>query len=287
MATDAMVERQDAEQRLSRREPRWARINREFWRSGQALTEYANRTLLPVEASILLRYGEELRGDVLELGCGAGRVLGYIAESAHEAYGIDLSEEMVEYCRRTYPNTHVQVGDIEALDDDLRQHKFDVVLAIDNVLDVFDDPTRRRVLRDLRELLKPGGLLIFSSHNLSSLSGAADPGTRPQAPVGALAAVVRRPVGELVRIPGRLLARRRNRRRLGEFEHTASDHAIVNDQAHDYGLLHYYIRRPDQQRQLSEAGYELVGCLDANGRSVASDREPIDPWLHYVARLVA
>ena len=47
------------------------------------------------------------------------------------------------------------------------------MLALDNVLDVFDDAERRRVLADLRALLAPDGLLIFSSHNLAYVDRAA------------------------------------------------------------------------------------------------------------------
>jgi hypothetical protein len=62
------------------------------------------------------------------------------------------------------------------------------------------------------------------------------------------------------------------------------DYAIINDTAHDYALLHYYIRRDDQARQLAETGYELLECLDADGCPVGPGVPHPDPWLHYVAR---
>jgi len=288
MSIDVPKDRQDAGAQLLSSERHGARINREFWRSGRGLAEYANRTLEPVEAILLMRYAEQLRGDVLEVGCGAGRVLGYVANVAHEAWGIDLSPAMVEYCERNYPNAHVAVGDIVALDGVLGGRRFDVVLAVNNVLDVFDDADRRRVLIALGALIAPSGLLIFSSHNLGSVAGGGSNGAdgRPQM-ASLLAAIGERRLGDLLGAPWRLAVRKRNRRLLGSLEHTAADHAIVNDRAHDYGLLHYYIRRDDQERQLAEAGYELVECVDANGRSVPAGTDPTDPWLHYVARLVA
>ena len=85
----------------------------------------------------------------------------------------------------------------------------------------------------------------------------------------------------VARIPGR----RRNRKRLGPLQRRGDGYAIINDSAHDYALLHYYIGRDDQARQLRETGYELLECLDADGRPVGPGAPHPDPWLHYVARI--
>jgi hypothetical protein len=77
----------------------------------------------------------------------------------------------------------------------------------------------------------------------------------------------------------------RNRRRLARFERHERDYAILNDFAHDYSLLHYYVDRDAQERQLLEAGFETIECLDGGGRTVAhGDPAAGDPELHYVAR---
>jgi hypothetical protein len=75
-----------------------------------------------------------------------------------------------------------------------------------------------------------------------------------------------------------------NRRRLAPLEHRERDHAIINDEAHDYSLLHYYIRHGDQQRQLAELALDLVECLDVDGRPLAPGEDSPAPWLHYIAR---
>ena len=75
---------------------------------------------------------------MLDLGCGAGRILGYLVELGGEVEGIDISQDMVAHCRAAYPLAHVRVGDLA----DVRaavQGRFGAVLAMDNVLDVFDD----------------------------------------------------------------------------------------------------------------------------------------------------
>jgi SAM-dependent methyltransferase len=265
------------------------RSNADVWRAGEHLVEYANRRLLPVEVLLLVRHREALSGRVLEVGCGAGRILGYLVALGGEVHGIDISPAMVGHCRSAYPAADVQVGDL----GDLRggDRTFTAVLAMDNVLDVFDDPERRRVLGELRELLADGGVLIFSSHNLGHLdrhgTGEAAPGAsvrRASRAGSLLSAITSHPLDELPGRMARVPRRIRNRRRLAGLQRRERDHAIVNDAAHDYAFLHYYIRLEDQARQLAELGYELVECLDSEGRVLGPGADSPAPWLHYVAR---
>jgi hypothetical protein len=93
-----------------------------------------------------------------------------------------------------------------------------------------------------------------------------------------------RPPAQAVAALGRIPRRFSNRRRLARLERRVADHAIINDEAHDFGLLHYYIGRDAQERQLSELGYELVECLDVDGRPVEKGARGIGSSLHYVAQ---
>jgi SAM-dependent methyltransferase len=261
-------------------------INARRWRRGDQVALYAGRELTPAEVVLLVRYRSAISGRVLEIGCGGGRVLGYLAALSREAHGVDISAAMVEHCRLRYPAARVQVGDAAHLTQ-VVQGPFDAIVAAANVLDVFEDVERRRVLSDIRALLGAGGLLIFSSHNLAALN--ASTGTRPRLPwyvrgVQSLRSLVDRPPTDFVHALVRIPRRARNRRRLGGLQKHTSRYAIVNDDALDFGLLHYYIRRDDQERQLSEVGYELVECLDGDGRQVQHGNEGLGSSLHYVAR---
>jgi SAM-dependent methyltransferase len=256
-------------------------LNLRRWRAGDHVADYANRVLRPVEVVLLARYRDALSGRVLELGCGAGRILGYLVALGGEVHGVDISPGMVAYCRRHYPGASVHVGDMIDLPEAI-VGPFDVIFAPYNVLDVFDDAPRRKLLADMCERLAPAGLLIFSSHNLAfAIAGSGRAGPAWRVALGKLD----RPPSELLRMPLRLPERIRNRRRLARLARREGDHAILNDPALDYGLLHYYIRPDDQQRQLDQLGYELLECLDLDGRRV----HPGDPAdgcseLHYVAR---
>jgi SAM-dependent methyltransferase len=260
--------------------PTQSAVNSSVWRAGRYLYAYDNRVLEPAEVKILVRYGPQLTGRVLDLGCGGGRVLSYLVRIGADAYGLDISAAMVEHCRRTIPGAKVILGDVASLKEHVTG-RFDAILAPDNLLDVFSDAERRLVLGQIHELLEPDGILIFSSHDLAHID---EPRTARAARGSMLRRLVTSSPVELVRgVVGRFVAVR-NRRRLAPLQERHADHAIVNDPSHNYSLLHYYIRRDDEERQLNELGYDLIECLDTEGNTVPAGGSGRVDYLHYVAR---
>ena len=62
------------------------------------------------------------------------------------------------------------------------------------------------------------------------------------------------------------------------------DYAIVNDEAHDCGLLQYYISPEAQRRQLAALDFELLEILHFRGAPVRpGERTEHSRWLLYVA----
>ncbi|GAA3563851.1 class I SAM-dependent methyltransferase [Amycolatopsis ultiminotia] len=55
-------------------------------------------------------------GPVGDLGCGPGRLTGYLASLGLDVFGVDLSPGMVEVARRTHPDLRFEVGSLAALD---------------------------------------------------------------------------------------------------------------------------------------------------------------------------
>jgi SAM-dependent methyltransferase len=241
--------------------------------------------LTPAEVQIFIRHHDKLSGRVLEVGCGAGRMLAYLLMVGADAHGVDLAPRMVEFCRRTLPDAKVSIGDAAALPASV-EGPFDVVIAPDHLIDVFADDERRRVIADIRGLLAGDGLFIFSTHDLGRLD--ADPATGEPAPAPASRSALRRLLraspASVVRTMRDRRETARNRARLGPLAQRHADHAIVNDFPHNYSLLHYYIGRDDQERQLSELGFELVDCLSLDGCSVGPGGIGTTASLYYVAR---
>jgi SAM-dependent methyltransferase len=249
------------------------RANDRLWARQGLVGIYANRVLRPVEVMLLVRYRTQLAGRTLEIGCGGGRLTGYLVEMSRAVHAIDVSPEMIAYCQRAYPQaTYSQkdVRDVAAFGT----ATFDVVVAGNNVLDVLDDAERNAVLQSIRQVLTVGGLLIMSSHNRAFVP-------RLDGPLQIRNRRLVDAARDLVHWP----SWRRNRQQLLPYERTEPDYSILNDKSHDFMALHYYIERDAQERQLAAHGFELLECRDQADRLVASgETAPADPELHYVAR---
>ncbi len=254
-------------------------IHDDYWRKGGRVDDYASRTLFPPEVVILARYHQTMSaGRVLELGCGAGRLLGYLTSLSRTVEAIDLSEAMLAHCRTAYPEADVHYGDLGALHDSV-EGPFEAMLAPFNVLGGLEDTDRRRVMREIRELLAPNGLFIFSSHNLEHALGN---GSQPHPTL--ISRIAKTPPERVPRAVARIPHRWLSRRRLRPLEYRAGDHAIIGDTEGDGAVLHYYIGHAAQERQLHQTGYELLDCLDVEGRTVPTGVPGKGPWLYYVAR---
>jgi SAM-dependent methyltransferase len=251
------------------------RANDGVWADGRLLGSYANRRLRPVEVDILLRYRDALSGRVLELGSGAGRLTGYLAEIARSVHGIDLSEAMVGYSRDRYPMASFAQGDMRD-PGTFGSQPWDAIVAGFNILDVLGDADRQTLLDRIHDALSPGGILVMSSHNRGVAAHLGDPLRLKGMSMPMTVMAIRQ-------LPRWWL----NRRRLVRFERHEPGYAILNDVGHHYSVMHYYSTRDAQVCQFEAHGFEVLDCLDLDGRRIGpGELAPGCPELHYVVRRV-
>lgn len=108
---------------------------------------------------------EDLRSDmrVLEIGCGIGRLLQYMALIFEEVHGIDVSAEMIEEGRRylaRHPNAHLEVGDGASLAPYPDAH-FDLVYSYVVFQHIPDKAVIESYVTEARRVLRPGGLFKY------------------------------------------------------------------------------------------------------------------------------
>lgn len=250
--------------------------NSKTWTHSRFVRHYRATELRPAEAQALDRYGERFSGRVLELGCGTGRATGHLVARGARVDAVDLSPAMIAEARKRHPGVtfHLQdMADLHGFESD----SYDAVMATCNVIDVFDDEQRRALIAEVGRLLAEDGVFVFSSHNRGHVEMLREPWQIPNHPTHRFLAFGK----AIVYLPVRL----RNRHRLHPHEVHTPAYEILNDAAHDWRLLQYYIFPADSRRQLAKCGLRMVECLALDGRPIAEgDRAPEESELYYVAR---
>ncbi|MCW2282518.1 demethylmenaquinone methyltransferase/2-methoxy-6-polyprenyl-1,4-benzoquinol methylase/ArsR family transcriptional regulator [Rhodoblastus acidophilus] len=155
------------------RATRAARAEKYFATQAPVWTE-TRRLLAPeaeVEAAIIDAAGTGF-ARLLDIGCGAGRMLELLAPRAEQAVGVDLSPAMLGVARAQIEqaglrNVQLRQGDIYALP--VEGGVFDLAV-VHQVLHYLDTPAR--ALREAARALAPGGRLIvvdFAPHQCELL----------------------------------------------------------------------------------------------------------------------
>lgn len=95
---------------------------------------------------------------LLDWGCGCGRIASHLAARAH-VVGVDVDEEAVDHCRRTIEG-EFRTNPFEP-PTDLPAGRFDAAIGY-SVLTHIDRYGQRAWLAEMRRVLRPGGMLIVT-----------------------------------------------------------------------------------------------------------------------------
>ena len=112
-------------------------------------------------AKLLALVGSRKR--VLDVGCSSGYLARPLVENGCTVIGIDQDEQAAEAAREVCEE--VLVGDVETLELPFPRGSFDVVLCGD-LIEHLRDP--EALLRRMRPLLKPDGLLVLTTPNVAN-----------------------------------------------------------------------------------------------------------------------
>jgi SAM-dependent methyltransferase len=97
-------------------------------------------------------------GDVLDAGCGTGRVAVHLADLGHRVVGADLDASMLAEAVAARPDLDWRLVDLARLD---LGRRFDLVVAAGNLWPLLTPGTHARVVARLAAHLRPGGLLVL------------------------------------------------------------------------------------------------------------------------------
>jgi len=107
----------------------------------------------------------EVKGKILDIGCGAGRVALHFQERGHDVVGIDISQAAVDASRqRGLREVHL----MSAENLDFPDGTFDTVILFGNNFGVLgDDEKIVAMLRDLRRMTKPDAVILAQTRDVA------------------------------------------------------------------------------------------------------------------------
>lgn len=126
----------------------------EYWDSTVSSKEFRH----PLPKAAIDQYFPK-GGTVLDMGCGYGRLAATLADLGFKVSGTDTSPAMLEKARRDVPNCDFRHCQNELTWQD---NTFDAVLLVTLLTSVPLDLEQRKIMSELRRVMKPGGCIFVS-----------------------------------------------------------------------------------------------------------------------------
>ncbi|MFQ5965490.1 MAG: class I SAM-dependent methyltransferase [Candidatus Scalinduaceae bacterium] len=251
-------------------------MNKIHYEKKHIISDYAHTVLQTAEVIFLVKYREHIwNKHILDIGCGAGRTTAHLKNMSKDYVGLDYSLDMIEFCKKRFDAVRFIHGDVRDMSM-LKDEMFDFVLFSYNGLDTVCHEDRLRGLQEIHRVLGQNGLFVFSSHNRNHHNA-----TLPPKMSFSLTPCVQ--IGNLIKFIKSTYNRLKNKKH----ERLEKEYSIINDRAHNYALLTYYIDKTSQISQLREVGFEVVEMYDTCGNVLDIDSDDHDsPWIYYVTRKI-
>jgi len=111
-------------------------------------------------------------GPILELGCGTGRVINYLAQAGHTIFGIDFDANMLLFLQSELPSSlrqqvHLVQADFTAFH---LQKAFGLIFLACNTLSTLTANAQRKALICVRQHLSKDGIFVVSMPNPTLLA---------------------------------------------------------------------------------------------------------------------
>jgi ubiquinone/menaquinone biosynthesis C-methylase UbiE len=154
-----------AEQVLKPELSTMSELNAAAYETAAALAEYDKLgELMPIEGVLFAEFFNP-HEPLLDIGCGGGRTTYHLMKKGFKVVGVDLSETLLEAARARCPGIEFHHADVRFLP--FEDESFSQALFSFNGMDqVHPIEDYLKALNEIRRVLKPGGVLIYSGHNI-------------------------------------------------------------------------------------------------------------------------
>ncbi len=202
---------------------------------------------------------------LLDIGIGGGRTTAFLIDKCKIYTGIDYSKGFVDTVKQKYPGADIHLMDARDLIG-IESNSCDLVNFSFNGIDYVGLEDRKKILSEVFRVLKPNAIFFFSTHNK-------DHKTFDQFPwldknnnfITNLKTFIK-----LLPFLPRHFSKKNEEIRL-------NDHAVINDSAHNFGLLTFYASPKFLKKQLIEHHFSEITLFSKNGEAVNDDK--LDDWI--------
>jgi SAM-dependent methyltransferase len=259
------------------------RVNRAAYRRRGPRRQFENASgwLEPGETAAVLSAAREAHGaPILDIGVGGGRTTPLMRTISKTYCGIDYIPEMVAIARRRFPDADFRVMDARHMD--FADGQFAFATFSYNGIDSVDLTGRRRVITEVRRVLRPGGRFVFSTLNRNSMA------RLPRWPDWQVFHGTGLQPAPLFRATAKLIVGGINHLRGLPLAHDDGEAAVANLSAHNFALMVVFTSLQTQVRQLNDAGFAVEAIYTPEAVPVSPDDpgNTAAPWHHFVARAV-
>lgn len=222
------------------------------------------------EKTIFEKYEKYIRDKaVLDVGCGGGRMAIALSEMTSNYTGIDYSKEMIKACQKWHSSLNFLYGDASDMQM-FDAESFDFILFAFNGIDSMSQEKRIKALKEIYRVLKIGGIFAFSSHNLDNQKIVVAFNKYDMKSPRSIA-------NNILNIISYLKVRK--------YQVRTDTYQILSDPLCGFGYLTYYIRKPDQVKQLEDIGFQDIAILNRKAQFIDVnflDRD--SEWLYYICK---
>jgi SAM-dependent methyltransferase len=259
-------------------------INQRAWTTRDAFREFTldkKWTDLGEEAAFAYIARESHAQPLLDIGIGAGRTIPLMMQLSSDYTGIDYTAPLLEQSRQRFPGVdlrHMDARDMSALPTD----HYALTAFSWNGIDCVEYGDREQILREMYRVTRPGGRILFSTHNRGG------PGF-DETPLQLLPHFSINPLryGWRVMRAARLMPLGIvNYLRHKPLHRDYEGYSIRTAAAHYFGIVIVYTTLPEQRRQLEALGFEVEAVFGScDGQLIAPQTQTSDAWwLHFIAR---
>ncbi|WP_434106403.1 class I SAM-dependent methyltransferase [Paraburkholderia caffeinilytica] len=260
------------------------RINRIAWNSSDATRVFTiEKTFSDLGEQAAFEWlAPRCAGEpVLDIGVGTGRTIPLMTAISNDYTGVDYTPKLLEIAKSSYPERDLRHMDARDMST-LPSGHYGLVEFSWNGIDCVDYGDRVKILNEMYRVVRPGGYVLFSSHNRGG------PGYREN-----IWQLLPKFTFNPLKLGWRTL-RSLRRFQLGtlnyvrhvKLNHDYGGYSVKTAAAHNFGIVIVYTTLGEQRRQLAQVGFLSEAVFGScEGNRIADDVEVSDTWwFHFIAR---